>query len=485
MDIANTNTTDNTDMIIDDENDVLNLLRNDPYIQWDQVLIALQHNKQLIHLDQVLMQLRKRIECIGASQEVLDQLIEMFPRELAFSLFLSVMRFLGCSSQLFQKIVNAIKNDPHYHMGYCIRKFNGDAEKEKTVETVIGELLTLQFSFFDDYIATSQSGNLAVIQWVRQTFPDSVLYVDGHEFTALHGACCALNMEIIKYYIEWHAEQNPNGRGGLYAMNDSGITPMDTLIDTQQNLVPILTWFCNHGLLRTRDVSVWLLVHRSAHSSSISTIRFFLQLYPSGVLVEDDDGNLPIHLHLGLRYRPRGTFSEQDFEIVKLFLSYGIINGGINTIGGLFHSDPDVDGQACTLTMLLERAGETNVDRIWQIIDECLNEAGPYENAPIVHAAIKNKQHIPNDLFRQILNRYGATNLNDRHELPLSYGVRIGAKWSDCVSHVLECHKEAIGVVDQDTGLPILPFAALQEGVDLETIYEFSKQSLNIFLSVK
>jgi hypothetical protein len=289
-------------------------------------------------------------------------------------------------------------------------------------------------------------------------------------------------MEIIKYYIEWHAERAPTKRGGLYTMNDSGITPIDTLIDTQQNLVPILTWFQNHDLLRSSDVSTWLLVHRSAHSSSISTIRFFLQLNPSDVLVEDDDRNLPIHLHLGLRYRPRRSFSEQDFEIVKLFLSYGIINGGINTIGGLFHPDPDVDGQACTLTMLLEKAGETNLDRIWQIIDECLNEAGSYENAPIVHAAIKNKQHVPDDLFRQILDRYGATNLNDRHELPLSYAVKIGAEWSGCVSHILERHVEAIDLVDQDTGLPILPFAALQEGANLDTIYELSKQSLNICL---
>jgi hypothetical protein len=472
-----------TDMIIDDENDILNLLTNSPQnVQWDQVLYDLQNKSELIDSERVLMQLRKRLECNGAPHKVLEQLIGMFPKQLAFSIFLCVTRFPDCTFQLFDKIVKAIEKHTYDQMEYCIKKFNGDTGKEKTVETVIGELLTLQFSFFDEYIATSQSGNLAVIQWVKQRFPDSVTYIDGHEFTALHGACCALNMEIIKYYIEWHLERKPKGRGGLYSMNDSGITPMDTLIDTQQNLTPILTWFRKHGLLRSSDVSNWLLVHRSAHSSSINTIRFFLELNPSSVLAEDDDGNLPIHLHLGLRYRPSRTFSEQDYEIVQLFTRYGIINGGINTIGGLFHPDPDVDGQACTLTMVLEKAGEKSANRIWELIDGCLNEAGPYENAPIVHAAIKNKKYLPDDLFKFILSRYGASSLNDRRELPLAYALKIGATWNDCVSHVLEIHREAINVVDEDTEFHIVPFAAFHKNADLDTIYELYRQTLNICL---
>jgi len=277
-------------------------------------------------------------------------------------------------------------------------------------------------------------------------------------------------------------EQKPEGRGGLYDMNDSGITSLDTLIDTQTNNVPALNWLKNRGLLKSKDVDDWLLIHRAAHSSSIETIQFFLDLNPSGVLSEDDDGNFPIHLHLYLRFRQEGTFSEQDLNIVRLFISQGIINGGIDTIGGLFYPDPDADN-SCTLDALLKEVGESNQERIWAMIDDCLRARGEYFNAPIVHAAILNKEIISDELFEEILERYGANNRNDNGELPLTYALKLGSKWNGCVSKLIKANSDALNENDPVTGLPPLPYTASQENADLSTIYELTRMSLILCVS--
>jgi len=430
----------------------------------------------------VLRIIRQRLECDGAPLKVQLQLIEWYPQYLAFSLFLCATRFPSHSTTLIRNILNAIRDYSVMNMDYCITKFHGDSNKEKDDNTVIGEAMTLLFSFFDDYIATPQSGNLGAIQIVKQKYPKSILYSDAHDFTPLHGACCSLNMDIFRFFIDWHLEQNPKGRGGLYEMNDSGITSMDTLIDTQSSIVHALNWLKNRGLLKSKDVDDWLLIHRAAHSSAIENIRFFIDLLPSGVLSEDDDGNLPIHLHLGLRYRQKGTFSEQDLNIVRLFISQGIINGGIDTIGGLFYPDPDADN-SCTLDALLKEVGESNQERIWAMIDDCLRARGEYFNAPIVHAAILNKEIISDELFEEILERYGANNRNDNGELPLTYALKLGSKWNGCVSKLIKANSDALNENDPVTGLPPLPYTASQENADLSTIYELTRMSLILCVS--
>merc|ERR1712038_73310 len=119
-------------------------------------------------------------------------------------------------------------------MDYCIEKFNGGRKLEKTEDNVVGEALTLLYSYFDDYVVTAQSGNLDSIKYIRRHYPDSILYSDAHSFTPLHNVSGAHNLDIFQYFIMWHLERKPGKRGGLYEMNDSGITAIDTLIESQQ-----------------------------------------------------------------------------------------------------------------------------------------------------------------------------------------------------------------------------------------------------------
>lgn len=451
---------------------------------WDAVIQHLSTNRQDLFEDHILSIIRTRIECRGANLQVLEQLIDWYPKELSFSLLLCTTRFTEHSSTLMNKIFEAIQLYSIEVMAYSIEKFQGNAEREPTSDIIVGETMTLVFSFFDDYISTPQSGNLGAIRLIRHKFPRSILYVDTQGFTPLHGVCYARNIGIFRYFIQWHLEQNPSGKGGVYAMNYSGITSLDTLIDTEHNIILELQWLVNHGLLDGKDVSKWLLIHRAAHLSSIGTIQFFLNLWPSGVLEEDEDGNLPIHLHLGLIYRPRGIFPERDFAIARLFISQGIANGGINTIGGLFHPDPE-NSNSCTLTMLLKEVGEDNAERIWNIIEDCMNEIDEYINVPILHAAILNKEHIPNELFQEILSRYRnrAASRNEDRELPLSYAARIGAKWNDCTSHILDANQDALNEIDDETEFPLLLLAASGNNTDLSTIYELAR--INVDLCIR
>merc|ERR1712038_453377 len=96
---------------------------------------------------------------------------------------------------------------------YCIENFHCSRNRELTAETVVGEAMTLIFAFFHNFVASHSTGNLLAIRLVREHYPKSILYVDSHDFIALHGACCVLNLPVIKYFINWHLNENPNGRG--------------------------------------------------------------------------------------------------------------------------------------------------------------------------------------------------------------------------------------------------------------------------------
>jgi hypothetical protein len=460
------------------------LIRLQP-IPWRTVIEQLRGNRNYLDDGDIISMIRRRIECDGnsASTEQLVELIDSYPRELAFSLFLCVTRFPVHSRILMDKIFQAIEDYSEEQMDYCILKFQGDKNKEKNADVVIGEAMTLLFSFFDDYTANEQSGNLEAIYLVRKRYPKSILYVDAHEFTPLHGVCCALNMNIFRYFINWHLQEKPKGRGGLYDMNDSGISSMDTLIDTQMNIVIQLQWLRSHALLKSSDVEKWLLVHRSAHSSSRETIQFFMSLHPSGVMSQDDDGNLPITLHLGLRYRARNSFSDEDYAITKLLVTEGIKNGGIDTIGGLFHPEPDEEN-CCTLDALLKEVGEESHERLWSMIDEWIEEAtgGDYTLAPIVHAAIRNRKHMSAPLFEFVLKRYKSNSEADENGIfPLMFAVQQAAKWDGGVCHIFKENLNELNSVDVETQLPILPFAASRENPDVNTLYEFIRISPWLF----
>jgi ankyrin repeat protein len=460
---------------------------NDRPLDWENVLLHLTNNPHDIENAHVLSTIRRRLECDGAPFNVLQRCIEMYARQLSFSLFLCVARFPMLDRSiggLLGKIFKGMETFVDAQMTYCIQKFNGNSTKPRTMATLIGEAMTLVFSFFDEFMANPQTGNYAVLRLVRQKYPKSILYIDAHEFTPLHGVCCSLNNAIFRYFIEWHLAESSDSeaRGGLYMMNDSGITPMDTMIDTSQDIAPMfLVWLRSSGLLQTKDVKKWLLIHRAAHSSSISTLRLFIDLFPNGVLTEDSDGNLPIHLHLGLRYRPTRVFSEEDFDICRLLISQGMIYGGIDTIGGLFHEDPDEEHK-CTLDSLLKEAGKPNEQRVWQMIDDCLEECGDYANAPIVHAAIGQRATVSNALFGEVVERYGVEHENNRGESPLLFAVKKGVPWNDGVSDILRRNRGALNDVDSDTELPLLLLAALNEEGDLNTIFELFRLSLDSLL---
>jgi len=455
-------------------------------LRWDVILQQLSLINPPVHLDTLpnntLSVLRRGIESDGATLHDLQQLSSIYPMEFAFSILLCTLRFPGTySMELMDTIVVAIKHFKSYIMDYCIEKFNGGRNLEKTDDNIIGEALTLLFSFFDDYVASAESGNLDSIKYIRRHYPDSILYSDAHSFNALHGVCGALNKPIMKYLIMWHLERKPDGRGGLYEMNDSGITALDTLLDTQQDITTTLTWLRTHGLLTSLDVERWLLVHRAGHSSSINTIRFLLDLFPSGTSQKDDDGNLPIHLHIALRYRGANTFSDNDFDILRLLIVHSITYGEIDSIGGLFHQDPEED-RSCTLAMLLEEAGEENTEKVWQAISQCLEEVGEYSDAPIVHAAILNRNHVPRKLFREILVRFGANSRNEHGELPLTYSARNGMEWDKGFADILEANRDAMNEVDIETNLPFAIFAASTKA-DLSSIYHLALKNLHLFTS--
>jgi len=152
----------------------------------------------------------------------------------------------------------------------------------------------------------------------------------------------------------------------------------------------------------------------------------------------------------------------------------------MSTIGGLLHPDPD-DDTCCTLASLLAEAGEGNAERIWETIDECLNEVANYERTPIVHAAIYHKDRLSDEIFQKIVTRYGADRPNENGVLPLWYAVKMGRKWDGCVKYLVKRHQLALYDDDQETGLPMLAVIGSNPRTDRGTIYELTKMNLRLF----
>lgn len=478
-------------------------------LPWTTAIRYLENDRQAIFQHNALSIIRTRLECGDGvpPPQVLARLLEFYPSELALSLLFCTIRFptIHPSTELMNNILDAIETYGDEQMRYLRENFHvkevgtlerrsrtnegqergqQEHEQEPVHHIVIGEVLILLFASFHGYFPTMQSGNIGAIQVIRQRYPLSILYIDSHDFNPIHGVCTiSLNMDLFRFFIEWHQECSPGGRGGLYEMNDSGITALDTLIDTQFNVVPMLQWLHNRNLLKSRDVQDWQLIHRAAHSSSIDTIQFFLDLLPGGVMSEDDDNNIPLNLHLTLRYRHGGTFSDEDFSIVRLLVRYGIINGGMDTIGGLFRPDPENE-ISCTLASLLKQVGDRNAVRTWNMIDEVLNmyagENGGLVSIPIVHLAILNNRHVSKEIFQEVLRRHGARHRDEKGELPLSLAVKMGVPWNGWVDQILRANSEALTETDDATGLPLLPLAALNEKGDLNTVYELARLSIQL-----
>jgi len=295
------------------------------------------------------------------------------------------------------------------------------------------------------------------------------LYVDAEKFTPTWGISTApVDMRVFQFFVEWHLEQNPCGRGGLYHSGASNISVLETLIHTRDNITTILGWLHQKNLITADDVQEHFLIHSAAHLSSISTLRFLLDLCPRGVLLEDIDGYLPIHLCIRLRCRSADIFKDEDFEILQLLISRGISSGEINTVGGLFHRIPG-GGKSCTLRILLEKAREDNAKKVWKLVKTCLAQAGDYSNAPITHAAVRNRKYVAKDLLQEILGRFGAANRDGNGELPLQYAVRVGMAWDEGIEYILEANREAL-----DVG--VFPYAATSKQADFSTLYHLVTQ---------
>ena len=448
---------------------------------WDNLIDLLSINEQNISMIDTITTIQKRLECEGAPVHVQEQLIDLYPHTLGLSLFLCTTRFSFYSRKLMVKIFQAIQRYSDEQMVYCIEKFHTERPRPQEHvddKLIIGEAMTLIFASFDDYSATPQSGNLNALKIVRERYPESILHADSNNYTPLHGVSSAFTTPIFQFFIEWHLDQRPNERGGLYHMNGSGITPLDGLIGTYEDILPTLQWLCSRTLLQGKDIHDWHLIHRAAFSSSLSTIQFLLKLYPSGALQEDQDGNLPLDLFMSMKYREQKDFSEDDFEIIKVLIKYGVTYGGYQTVGGLFHLNPS-ENDRCTLTFLLQEVGNENEERLWQIIDEVITDYTKESQShgsvlSIMHGAVEYKQFISNEMFQTILLRYGAScrNLND--ELPLMSAIKKGVSWDDCGLHILNVNKSALYEVDPETNLPLFLVAACRKEAGLNTVYSLS-----------
>lgn len=300
-------------------------------------------------------------------------------------------------------------------MDYCIAEFDGNADvKNKTGENVVGEALTLFTSYFGGFGSLPLHGrstsctSLDTLKFIKRHFPRSILYVDAQKFTPIYGVSAAIDIHVFQFFIEWHLEQSPLGKGGLYHMSNSSVLVLDVLFDKKQDITAALDWLRQKSLITVHDVNQHLLIHRAVclPSCSSSTLRFLLDLYPRGACTRDVNGNLPIDLFLSLRPRPTDTFTDDDFAIIHMLVSHSINNGEINTIGGLLHRHSQ-DKRSYLLAVLLKQAGKANNEKVWELVKGCHAQASEYSKEhPTIHAPMRDGQYVPENL-QEMIGHFG------------------------------------------------------------------------------
>jgi hypothetical protein len=145
---------------------------------------------------------------------------------------------------------------------------------------------------------------------------------------------------------------------------------------------------------------------------------------------------------------------------------------------------PDEE-KSCTLDALLREVGKASHEKLWGMIDEWIEEVtggdddneGEYTLAPIVHAALLNKEHMSEELFEYVMSQYTTNKSNEDGVNPLMYAVALGNDKGGCVCHLLEHNLEELYSVDVETELPILPFAASRKNPDINMLYELARES--------
>lgn len=377
-----------------------------------------------------------------------------------------------------EEIAKAIEKFYTSQMKYCIKKFDGNKDSPKIVDSVVGEALTLIFATSFDFVPTRHNGNLEALSFVRQRYPRSIQYINAAGDTPLHGAASVGNVDVFKFFVKWHLDQNPFKRGALYENNNGFHTPLDLLIKSPENITPVLCWLLhNHRLLKGTDIEKKKLIHRAIRVSSTKRMEFLVSQCPSAVSSEDGHGNLPLNYSALVTGDGADELTDQDYENLRTLIQNGINHGGIYTIGGLMHRDQHDEG-SCVLARICHAQ---DPERVWKIIEQCLDEADDYASASIVHAAISNKSVIPRVLFQDILYRFHEPTQRDEHgRLPLHHAVALGLEWEGGLSDLVHANRDALDEVDPETDLPILGLAALNYARDLGTLFELAMQSVEV-----
>jgi hypothetical protein len=432
---------------------------------------------------------------------ILNVLITRFPEELGFSLLMATIRFPTYSDELMNSIFDAIDTyyEDYWDYELSLIQFCRYHDVLSKKEDLISHALKYAFDCSENR-TIQWSGNLHVIKLIRKKYPRSILTDKNDEdWSPLCALCCErapVDLKLIRYFIEWYLDIDPDSKGGLFNTVPDSV-PIEELLTKSQPILPLLQWMQSRGLMfRSRAYDLvhypgWnpnlgftfeesgddhpnlLFCCLEDKNTPIENIQFFLNIYPKSILSTNyiyDGDYYPIQIliqgYTDFGYTKIGDHSSllQFLDKFKLLLRYGL-NYGLRDFGGLFNLHYMQDDN--TIDFAHYAVGNENGRLLLcQAISECLNDLGAdYEHEPIVHAAIDSrKKCIEKNKSKEgwlMILRYFRSqdqlpqyHMNMHGDLPLHHALKEGLSWDDGLSDIVTHYQiDAIGKVDASTGL--------------------------------
>jgi len=314
-----------------------------------------------------------------------------------------------------------------------------------------------------------------LVRYIVSTYPRSLLLADEKDNLPLHNICRSnAPNDIIELMITNGLEQNvggKNARAGLLKANKTEERPLQLIISrkctSNGKVLKFLQTF-KPKLIQKKDIKELKLMHKVASGGRPAVARALLKLVPKSIAIQDDDGNLPLHIAC---QRSSGK------ELMKIFIQHGVKEkvGGKAGYAGLYlkNNAGKTPMDLALPTGTYSRLSCSNIPTIMNLVGD----------SPIFQSAINMK--MERNKLIDLIDRYPrCIHITDADgRLPIHVALTEGLQPSKGLDELISKDTAAMDEVDKSTGL--LPFAlAITSGkYDLSYLYTLLRKNPSFFSS--
>ena len=316
-----------------------------------------------------------------------------------------------------------------------------------------------------------------LVKYIIETYPKALLLKDKSENLPMHLLCKSdapfeAPFEVIKLAIENGMKDNVLGkkkRAGLLEVNKVNERPLQLIVARKVTFNWKLLRFMQDfkpKLITKKDIKDFKLLHKVAAGGRVAVAKMLLKLVPKAVAIQDENGDLP--LHVVLRERP----CKANRDMLKILLNYSVKEqvGGAEGHYGLMVMNNNSKAPIDHVMLKCYHSDYGFGDhKRWIYLNILLSQA---PDTPVLHRAL----HVLVNgcpLVRTIVERYPkSSSIRDESgKYPLQVALQ-KSKRESLVTAIVDAHPAALDDFEESSGLPCFAFAATKGDVySLDFVY--------------